>query len=156
MRNERAGKFLFWQRWLVCTSILFALFGIIFAVYGDNPFFDLYNEALARIFWNTNQIPPRVEPFRAFIWAPLGGTIACCYTLLAYIAAYPFKRKERWARNAIAVSFGLWILLDSTAAIYYGVYFQVYIINLFSFLIKALPLIFTWKEFNSTPRPLIP
>jgi len=107
-----------------------------------------YNKALAHIFWMSNTIPMDIEPFKAFIWGPLGGTIACCYILLAFIAQYPFRKKELWARNAIIAAFGVWVALDSTICIYYGVYFQVFIINAFSIMIKALPLIFTWKEFK--------
>lgn len=142
------SSFIFWQRWLFYTSLLFALFGIVFAIYGDNPLFAPYNHALASIFWHASDIPDEVKPFKAFIWGPLGGTIACCYILLAYITWYPFKRKETWARNAILVAFSTWIILDSTVCVYYGVYFQIYLINAFSFLQKALPLIFTWKDFS--------
>ncbi len=141
-------SFVFWQRWLFYSSLLFALFGIVFAVYGNNPFFLPYNNALAHIFWSSDNIPVDVEPFKGFVWGPLGATIACCYILLAFIAWFPFKRKELWARNAIIVAFGIWVILDSAVCIYYGVYFQVYIINAFSVLIKGLPIIFTWKEFK--------
>ncbi len=143
------SSFLFWQKWLFYTSIFYALFGIVFAVYGNNIFFMPYNNMLAKLFWNTSTIPPEIEPFRAFIWGPLGATIACCYTFLAFIAYYPFKRKEIWARNAIIVAFGAWIILDSTLCVIYKVYPQIYIINLFSFITKALPLIFTWKNFKN-------
>ena len=141
-------SFIFWQRWLFYSSLLFALFGVVFALYGNNVFFMPYNNALAHIFWSSSNIPIEVEPFRAFIWGPLGGTIACCYILLAYIAWYPFQRKELWARNAVMVAFGVWIVLDSAVCINSGVYFQVYFINAFSFCIKALPIIFTWREFK--------
>lgn len=141
-------SFIFWQRWLYYSSLLFALFGIVFAVYGNNPFFMPYNKALAHIFWMSDNIPVEIVPFKAFIWGPLGGTIACCYILLAFIAWFPFRRKERWARNAIIVAFGVWVVLDSAICLYYGVYFQIYIINAFSILVKALPIIFTWREFK--------
>lgn len=142
--------FNFWQKWLFYSSLLFALFGIVFALYGNNPLFMPYNDALARIFFHQQSIPETATSFRAFIWAPLGATIACCYILLAFIAQYPFKRKEVWARNAIVVAFGIWILIDSLVCFYYGAYFQVYIINAFSFLQKALPIIFTWKAFKKS------
>jgi hypothetical protein len=141
-------SFVFWQRWLFYSSLLFALFGIVFAVYGNNPFFLPYNKVLAHIFWLSEDMPDATEQFRAFIWGPLGGTIACCYTLLAFIAWFPFKRKERWARNAIMLAFGIWVVLDSAVCLYYGAYFQIYIINAFSILQKGLPLIFTWKDFK--------
>lgn len=141
-------SFVFWQRWLFYSSLLFALFGIVFAVYGSNPIFLSYNKALAHIFWLSNNIPVEIELYSSFISGPLGGTIACCYILLAFIAWFPFKRKELWARNAIIVAFGIWVILDSAVCLYYGVYFQVYIINAFSILQKGLPIIFTWKEFK--------
>lgn len=148
--KRRFDAFIFWQQWLVYSSIIFALFGVVFAVNGNNLLFRPYNDALARIFWNADTIPGNIEPFRAFIYAPLGGTIACCYILLAYIAWYPFRNKERWARNSIIAAFGIWIILDSGVCLYYHVFFQVWIINLFSFLVKALPLVFTWKYFRDT------
>ncbi len=145
---KKIFSFIFWQQWLFYTSILFALFGIAFALYGNNIFFLPYNQVLAKIFWSTPGIPSEVEPFRAFIWGPLGATITCCYILLAYIAYYPFKRKERWARNAIMAAFGIWVILDSVACIKYGVYFQIYFINTFSIIVKALPIFFTWNDFK--------
>jgi hypothetical protein len=128
--------------------LLFALFGILFAIYGNNPFFVPYNNALAHIFWGSKTIPIEVEPFRIFVWGPLGATIACCYILLAFIAWFPFRRKELWARNAIMVAFGIWVVLDSAICFEQGVYFQVYFINAFSIIIKALPIVFTWKSFK--------
>ncbi|MEO6406627.1 MAG: hypothetical protein ABIY51_16050 [Ferruginibacter sp.] len=124
------------------------MFGIAFAVFGDNPLFAPYNKALASIFWHTADTPQQVQAYRKFIYAPLGGTIACCYILLAFIARHPFRNKEPWARNAIIAAFGTWIILDSAVCFFYHVYFQVYIINAFSFLQKALPLIFTWNDFK--------
>lgn len=141
-------SFIFWQRWLFYSSLLFALFGVVFAVYGNNPLFLPYNDALAQIFGFGNSMPASIEPFRAFLWGPIGATIACSYILLAFIAWYPFQRKERWARNATIVAFSVWVILDSAVCLKYGVYFQIYLINGFSIIVKALPLIFTWHEFS--------
>ena len=140
-------RFHFWQQWLFYSSIVFALFGIVFAIYGNNVLFRTYNDDLARIFWHQRHLPPSADSFRAFIWAPLGGTIACCYVLLAWIAYFPFRKKEKWSWIAIATAFGVWIIIDSLSCIYYGVYFQVAAVNVFSFLVKALPLAFTYHEF---------
>ncbi|MDO9187557.1 MAG: hypothetical protein Q7W13_16205 [Bacteroidia bacterium] len=148
--SKKISSFVFWQRWLFYTSLLFALFGIALALYGNNPVFTPYIQALARLFWHQQNIPADFGPFLFFICGPLGATIACSYILLAYLAWHPFKRKERWARNAIMVAFGTWVILDSAVCIYYNVYFQVYLINGFSILQKALPLIFTWKDFKNS------
>ena len=146
--NSKSDNFLFWQRWLFYTSILFAFAGIVFAFFGNNILFQPYNRMLAQVFWHSSEFPPQADLFRAFIYAPLGGTITCCYILLAFIVRYPFKEKQLWARNAIITAFSIWVLIDSSMCIYFGVYPQIYLINAFSITVKALPIIFTWKSFK--------
>ncbi len=107
---------------------------------------------LAINFWHSTQFPTEVEPFRVFIYGPLGGTITCCYILLAFIAYYPFKEKQRWSRNAIVVAFSVWVIIDSSLCLYFKVYPQIYIINAFSIIVKALPIIFTWKDFRQSVK----
>ncbi|WP_291097699.1 MULTISPECIES: hypothetical protein [unclassified Flavobacterium] len=74
-------SFIFWQRWLFYSSLVFAFFGIVFALYGNNPFFMPYNKALAHIFRFGDQIPSEIA-FKAFIWGSLGGN----HSLLLYFA----------------------------------------------------------------------
>lgn len=145
--TTKESTFLFWQQWLYYTSLLFASAGVAFALLGNSFLFQAYNRVLANVFWHAAQFPPEADKFRAFIYAPLGGTIACCYILLAFIARYPFKNKEPWARNAIIIAFSVWVIIDSSFCAYFGVYPQIYYINIFSITIKALPIIFTWKHF---------
>ena len=147
-KQTRSTYFLFWQQWLFYSSLAFALSGLAFAVFGNALLFVPYNKMLAQVFWHTTEFPPEADRFRAFIYAPLGATIACCYILLAFIARYPFKDKQRWARNAIITAFSFWVLVDSVACIYFGVYPQLYLINAFSITIKVLPIICTWKNFS--------
>ena len=78
---KRIDTFNFWQKWLFFSSLAFALFGITFALYGDNPLFAPYNHAIASVFWQISNTPKEVQSFKAFIFGPLGGTIACCYIL---------------------------------------------------------------------------
>ena len=142
------SRFRFWQLWLFYTSLLFALFGILFALYGNNYFFRFYNYALSQTFFNKPELSKQTDQFRAFIWGPLGGTIACCYLLLAFIAYYPFKRKEKWAYYSVCVAFGTWIIIDSAVCfllpcIFSGLFNQC----IFQFIIKMRPLIFTRKYF---------
>jgi hypothetical protein len=144
-------RFLFWQRWLFVSSLLFAAFGVEFALFGDRFPLTLYNHLVARSLWGADGFPPDAEIFRAFIYGPFGGTIACCYILLAFIAWRPFKERQPWARNAIMAAFGTWVVIDSALCIRYGVHFQIYAINAFSILVKALPIIFTWKDFPKPP-----
>lgn len=147
-KHFKNNHFLFWQKWLFYTSILFAFYGVAFAFYGNNILFRPYDKMLAMVFWNNSEFPPQADSFRAFIYGPLGGTITCCYILLAFIAKYPFKEKQKWARNAIIVAFSIWVIIDSSICFHFGVYPQIYIINAFSITVKALPIIFTWKYFR--------
>ena len=144
----KQSHFLFWQKWLFYSSLLFAAYGVVFAFYGKNMLFLPYDEMVAKVFWQKTEFPPAAEPYRAFIYGPLGGTIACCYILLAFIARYPFKEKQVWSRNAIMTAFAVWVVIDSSLCISFGVYPQVYLINAFSICVKALPLIFTWTDFK--------
>lgn len=152
--TKSAGSFFFWQKWLFYSSLFFALFGLVFAVFADSPLFLFYQRKLGDLFWGIGKIPDNVMPFYSFMAGPTGGTLACCYLLLAGIAWHPFKRKERWARNTIAIAFGVWFIIDSTVAVFYGAYFQLYIFNCGSLVQKALPLIFTWNEFKSDNKAI--
>lgn len=149
LRQTPERRFLFWQQWLFFSSLLFALFGIVLAFFGNNPLFEPYHQMLAQIFFREDSIPPATRKLYTFIMGPMGATIASSYLLLAYIARYPFRRKEKWARNAIVVAFGVWFIADSAVAIFYGVYPHTLLLHLLiSVPQKALPLVFTWKDFK--------
>ncbi len=146
---HQSRRFYFWQQWLFYSSILFAIFGLVLAFYGNNPLFSPYHRMLAVIFFDQEALPDNTRELYTFIMGPMGATITGFYLMLACIARYPFKRKERWARNAIIIAFGAWFVTDAVVSIYYGVYFQALVLHLLvSVPQKALPLIFTWKEFN--------
>ncbi len=147
-RHEKG--FHFWQQWLFYTSLVFALFGVVLALFGNNPVFRPYHRMLAMIFFDQEAIPESMHKLYTFVMGPMGANIAGFYLLLAYIARYPFKRKERWARSAIIVAFGTWFIIDAIVSFYYGVLFQVLVLHLLvSVPQKALPLIFTWKKFEN-------
>lgn len=147
--NYSDKRFHFWQKWLFWSSLLFAAFGVVFALYGRNPLFEPYHRMLAQIFFNTEAIPENYDALYTFTLGPIGANIAGFYILLAYIARYPFKNRESWTRYAIIVSFGLWFVLDAIVSLYYGVWFQPLVLHLLvSIPQKALPLVFTWRYFK--------
>ncbi len=143
-------NFHFWQQWLFYSSLLFAAAGVVLAFFGNNPFFRPYHQMLAEIFFGQDFFPEETQLLYIFVMGPMGATIAGFYILLAYVARYPFKRREKWAQTAIIVAFGIWFLIDAIVSIYYGVLFQVLVVHLLiSVPQKALPLIFTWKAFKN-------
>ena len=149
--NNRGDKrFHFWQQWLYYSSLVFATAGLVLAFYGNNLLFRPYHRMLAKQFFNQDTFPEATQELYTFVMGPMGATMAGIYLLLALIARYPFRRKERWSRNAIAIAFGVWFLADAVVSLYYGVLFQVLLLHLLvSVPQKALPLIFTWNAFNS-------
>jgi hypothetical protein len=140
-------NFAFWQRWLFYSSLLFMFLGIYNAFAPDGALYKWYNDWLFLCLYN-NAPTPEVIKLRDFLSGPLGATMAATYLLTAWISNNAFKQRETRARNAIVCSFLLWFIIDSYIAFKMGVLFHIYTVNLFSLLIKALPIFFTWKEFE--------
>jgi len=76
----------------------------------------------------------------------LGAVIASWGILIVFIAWFPFRSREKWAWNAIAVALISWFVVDTACSFYYNVTANA-VFNLFTFTLFALPLIFTWKHF---------
>ena len=71
---------------------------------------------------------------------------------LAYIARYPFGRKERWAWNGLVFGLLVWFVLDTALSIFYRVYFNA-AFNTALLILTGLPLVFTRKEFGGVGTP---
>lgn len=140
-------SFTFWQKWLYYTSILFAFIGIVLAFFNDSIFFSLWNEQLQIWLGIEGEMPSNLLKFKDFILAPLGGTIAGSYILMAFIAKYPFRNREKWAWQAAVLSLLTWFVIDSSISFYHGAYFNIVLINLFTLVLQGLPLVFTRKYF---------
>lgn len=152
MKNQESGKFLFWQLWLFYTSLLFAAASL--SITFLKPIHAKYEQLLERQMFNNEELHQDSERIISFMRGPYGSTIACTYILLAYIAAFPFRRRERWARNSIIIAFGVWVLIDTLFCVAYRMYFQAIVLNGLSLIQKALPIIFTWKHFKNAARDI--
>lgn len=142
------GSFEFWRRWLFGASLFFGLFGIVAAIFGDTVLFTLWKERAAAVFWDAEAMPAEANRFRLFLFGPLGGTIAGTYVLQAYIAHYPFRRKEKWAWRASVLALLTWFGVDSAVSVYHGAIFNVYLVNVFALIGIGLPLAATWQDFK--------
>lgn len=143
--KTKEKRFLFWQRCLLCASLLQAAFGLVLALMGPSkalPFlFDRYQSYLSK--WSPEPSPHYQEWF----FGMLGATIASWAIALVLIIHIPFKKRERWARNAIAMSLFTWFPIDTAMSIHSGVYPNV-AFNGIAFLMILIPLFATWKHFN--------
>lgn len=145
------SNFLFWQKWLFYTSLIFAIAGLVMTFPNPNPFLEGYKYLLAHNLFSGKGLSDEADQTIQFIRGPYGSTICCAYILLAYVAAVPFKKREKWSRDAIVAAFGLWFVIDSVYCILNEMYFQVLVFNTISLLQKALPILFTWQDFKEKP-----
>ena len=61
---------------------------------------------------------------------------------IAFIAAVPFKRKERWAWNCLVIAVSLWFVIDTFLSWRFGALFNV-VFNVLVFLAAMAPLLFS-------------
>lgn len=142
----------FWDTWLFVVAILIVVFGIFLAFFNQSAFFDfLFNNQINPVFWPG--LPPNdARLFQTWSYAVLGATVAGWGVFIAFIARYPFRRRDPWAFNCLAGGLGLWYGLDSGLSLYYGVWFNA-LFNTLLLIAAALPLFFTAREFrHANPR----
>jgi len=140
-------NFTFWTNWLVAVAALLIAFGMALAFFNQSkPFDALFNERIDPTFWGPAGPDPGAVRYQQWIYGVLGATVAGWGTAAALVAHYPFRRRERWARNAIALSMLVWYLADTSISLWYGVGVNVALNTAVLFLV-SLPLILTWKEF---------
>ena len=141
-------RFDFWQRWLLALGAIMAVFGLLLAFFNQTALFDwLFNNQINPVFWESAALPDVAPDFQRWIYGVLGATLAGWGIFLAFLAYYPFARKERWAWNCIAVGLLVWFASDTAMSLAFAVYFNAFF-NLALFIAGMLPLLFTWREFH--------
>jgi hypothetical protein len=144
-------SFSFWQRWLLFFSLVVVIFGLGMATLNRTPLFAIFDSQVNPAFWGTAPLPTGVNLFQGWAYGVLGATMAGWGVFLAFIAHYPFRKRERWAWNTLLLGLSLWYLTDSAISLYFGVVSNA-IFNTVIFVLAILPLIFTRQEFLSSDR----
>ena len=80
--------------------------------------------------------------FRSWVYGVWGATVAGWGILVAFIAMFPFKQRQRWAWNALLAAIGTWYLLDTGISLYFGVTFNA-LFNTLLLALAGLPLFMT-------------
>ena len=141
-----SGRFGFWHRYLLILSIIIVTFGIFMALFNQSPIFDLFNNQIDPVFFSDSPIPGSYAQFQGWVYGVLGSTMAGWGVMIFFIVQNPFRQREKWAWNAIAVSLGFWYLLDTGISLYFGVTFNA-VFNTVLVLLLAPPLGSTRKVF---------
>ncbi len=139
-------SFNFWQMWLFGFGLIIVIFGLALAFFSGSPLFSVFNQNIDPIFWGKTPPPPAYYSFRAWVYAVLGATMAGWGVCVAFMARYPFQRRETWAWNALAAAVLLWFCVDTAFSISFGVYINA-AFNTFILVAAALPLAFTRRLF---------
>ncbi len=110
------------------------------------PLFDIFRAQIDPVLWGVGELTGGTALFQQWIYGVLGATMAGWGVCLAFIAAAPFKRKEKWAWNCLALAVSLWFVVDTFLSWRCGALFNV-IFNVLIFLAALVPLLLSRKSF---------
>lgn len=136
---------MFWQKWLFVLGLLIAAFGVLLALFSETPAFSIFHQQIDPAFFRAPDA--EIRNFQQWIYGLLGATMAGWGVFMAFIAHYPFQKKEKWAWVCIAMGVLLWYVVDTSISLSFGVMFNA-VFNTIVLILVALPLGFTWKDFG--------
>ncbi len=140
--------FSFWTNWLVAAAALLIAFGLALAFFNQGRLFDaLFNDRINPTFWRPGELDPGGVRYQRWVYGVLGATVAGWGTVAAFVAHYPFRRREGWARNAIALSTAVWYAADTAISLWFGVGVNA-TLNTAVLVLVWVPLVLTWKQFG--------
>ncbi|MFK7935653.1 MAG: hypothetical protein AB8G22_19220 [Saprospiraceae bacterium] len=142
-------RFLFWQKWLTYANVFALIIGLLAAFAIDSFVFDVYNQNIQIQYADGQPLDPQMNLMKKWLFGIIGGTIAGFQLLIIFISENAFRKRERWAWVAVFSGMLMWFVVDSTACICYGAWFNVWLINIPSFILILIPLIATRKVFLS-------
>ena len=141
-------QFSFWRKWLFIVALYHIVFGLTLAFFSQSPLMDkMLNQYFDPIFWPDNSPSSGTMHYKAWTSAVLGAVVASWAILIAFIAHYPFRLREKWAWNSVTFAVLLWFAVDTGCSLYFDVGINA-MFNLFTLFLFALPLTFTRKYFH--------
>jgi hypothetical protein len=144
MKDERL--FLLCQRWLVALGVIIVMFGVALAFLYSTPLFDIFRTQIDPVFGGAGELTGGTVLFQQWIYGVLGATMAGWGVCIAFIAAVPFKRKEKWAWNCLAIAVSLWFVIDTFLSWRFGALFNV-VFNTLIYFAALVPLLLSRKYF---------
>lgn len=133
--------------WLKIVSILFAVFGIIIALFNQTTLFQIaFNNQINPVFWTDSKLTAETLFFQRWIYGLLRATCLMVGILIFFIVKNAFERKEKWAWNCLFFGLIAWFIIDTPISVFFHVYFNV-ALNVILLLTVLLPLFLTRKHF---------
>jgi len=141
-------KFIFWQKWLTYANVMTVGVGLLVAFAGNSFFLEIHNEFTTLVFFNGQAFSSEVLQFKNWLFGIIGGTIVGFHVLMIMISENAFKKKEKWAYQALWYGLLSWFIIDSSISFYYHAIYNIVLINLVALVLIGLPLVITRKEFT--------
>lgn len=140
-------SFHFWQKCLTYANVMTLMVGLLVAFAGNSIFFEIHNSYTRDLFFGGEEINGELLHFKNWLFGIIGGSIVGFHALMIFISENAFKKKEKWAYQALWVGLLSWFFIDSAVSLYYGAIHNLLIINLVALLLIGLPLVMTRKHF---------
>lgn len=134
-----------WDRWLLVVALGMTAFGVLMALLPRSGLFEPFHAAVDAAFSGAGR--PSSPLFQAWVYGVWGATVAGFGLLAAFVVHRPYRQRQRWARDALAVSIGLWFVLDTGISAAYRVWVNV-VFNAAILAALAVPMIATWASFD--------
>ena len=138
----------FWQKWLFGLGLVMVGFGLALAFFSGTVVFSIFDQHINPVFWQ-GITPPEAAVFQRWIYAVLGATMAGWGVCVAFMANFPYRKRERWVWNALAGAIIVWFCVDTFYSLLFRVFFNA-IFNTLLFLAAVLPLAFTRRYFQES------
>ena len=147
MNGSIDKSFHFWQKWLTYANVITVFVGLVVAFFGNSFLFDLHNTATQDLFFGGEPFTPEVLKMKNWLFGIIGGTIVGFHLLMIMISENAFKRKEKWAYDAMWLGLLSWFLIDSSISFYYGAIYNIIMINIVALILIGIPLSMTFRTF---------
>jgi len=142
-------RFNFWRIWLFIVAVVITVFGVLMAFLNQTAVFAIFNREINVVFWPNGEVGRELPQFQSWVYGVWGATVAGMGIFAAYVAHYPFARREKWARQCLAAGTVVWYVLDTYISLASGVVFNA-LFNTLVFLLIVAPLVFTWRDFETS------
>jgi len=126
------------RMWLALRWICFgfAIFGIVVATTSHTLVFGLYQQAIAQV-WFEGTLPAEAVTWLRFSYALVGATFLGQFLMLGLALLH--APRERWVLRMTIASMMGWFLVDATASLWHGAWFNVWMIDLPSLATVGIP-----------------
>jgi len=141
------SRFLFWQKWLTLANVFALLVGLWVAFAGNTFPLSIHNAFTEEVFLDGESFSPQVLALKNWLFGIIGGTIVGFHLLMIFISEHAFKKKEKWAYQAMWLGLLSWFCIDSGISIFSHAGYNVWLINAPALIMIGTPLLATYKAF---------